>query len=95
MTTFKIGEVAILQNCRDTRNNGVEVMVSSNLRVSPICVGPFGEVVENASGYSVNGLQNVTFAFTYQLRKKHPPRSAKSIMRAAILKAKQPSMVPA
>ncbi len=93
---FKLGEIAILQNSRDPKNNGRECEILAlpvfKTIVHPITdetLGPFLVYkVATSDG-------DIFWPQPNQLRKKQPPRSAKSIMREAIHKAKQPQMVPA
>lgn len=97
MSTFKIGEIAILQNCDLVRNNGTEVEITSDLRTTQT-MNPFGKISYEA-GYNIVGCLGATFAITNQLRKKQPPPSHKAIAHQAMLdcinKAKQPQKVPA
>lgn len=71
MSTFKVGEVAIIQNARVHRNlNGVECTI---LRAGAIGFSPLGDYV----GYEVDIRHPVTGFFLVarpdQLRKKRPP----------------------
>lgn len=93
---FKVGEVCIGQNFVNSPElNGLECVI-------------IGGLVERLSKHLITGLITSGFRYRVQfadgsifaqepyfLRLKQPPTSAKSIMRAAILKAKQPSKVPA
>jgi hypothetical protein len=89
---FKVGEIAVMQNCITASNNGRECEVIGPLNHYALLLER-GEVV---FGYEVGCADGSIFvARPDQLRKKQPPRSAKSIMRAAILKAKQPCEVAA
>lgn len=90
---FKVGEIAIIQNARRFPHlNGEEVTV---LVVGAIgfthgvpYVGTEVELMNPSTGRNF-------IAHPDQLRKKNPPRSAKSIMRETILKAMQPQEVDA
>lgn len=92
---FKVGDICIGQNhITDVENNGMECTILSD---GSFYAGP------NRHGRYVSGVCFLVrwadgenrLAMLYTLRKKHPPRSAKSIMREAILKAQKPAKVPA
>lgn len=97
---FKLGEVAKLVVDELTIDipalsaNGQEVVVIGcqqeyRSTVNGVDAGlHYAYLVRTASGQTI-------LAEPHELRKKQPPRSAKSIMREAILKAKQPVGVPA
>lgn len=84
---LKVGDICIFQNARYHKNaNGMEVTI--------VAVNYWGR--DHNQVYQGYLLDQTTpaghewVAFPDQLRKKRPPTSAKSIMREAINKAKQP-----
>lgn len=93
---FKVGDICIGQNhIFDLEYNGMECEIIEAFGLhdwhdpDTYETGKeFGYIVLWADG--VEAISNSCY-----IRKKQPPQSAKAIMRAAILKAKQPLMVPA
>ena len=92
---LKVGDLCVGQNhLIDTEYNDMEAVI----------VGAYGvyswKHVDGCNGedlgYMVEWETGETcFATPSHLRLKHPPRSAKSIMREVIAKAKKPCEVPA
>lgn len=100
MTTFRVGEVARFVADKNTLDipslsfDGCEVIVTDTLRAHKSVIN--GQLAGDFYSYEVatsSGL--LLLVEPHELRKKQPPRSAKAIMREAILKAKQPCEVPA
>ncbi len=94
---FKVGDICIGQNhVIDVEYNGMEceVIMPFGLHAwHDLKTGAYGGV---EAGYVVQWANGkVHICRPQNLRKKQPPRSAKAIMRAAILKAKQPVEVMA
>jgi hypothetical protein len=98
---FKVGDIVVGCNfVIDTQYNGMECEITSPLWwhrwINPD--GSTGGGLCYGVAWADDRLRHPYLAdcvYPHNLRKKHPPRSAKSIMREAILKAKQPSKVPA
>lgn len=93
---FKLGEVCVGQNFVHTvKRNGQECEIITSLAIRDYRDAATKEVRLGSVYYVRWSDGSEHAAHPHQLRKKHPPRSAKSIMREVIAKAKQPSKVSA
>lgn len=89
---FKVGDICIGQNfVVDTERNGMECTIIGSLATYQLIL--YNN--ELLYGYECEGEDGLQFVCApHNLRLKHPPRSAKSIMREVIAKAKKPLEVP-
>lgn len=90
--TFKVGEIAIMQNCLQLKNEGKECEI----------IGPLAFRHSAQEGwilaYRVESCNGISLSHPHQLRKKQPPnrlQSAHKAMLDCIRKAKQPAKVDA